>query len=83
LCKEIGRHATIVHDGQQRSCVGLARTIYIRFIYSIFGREITKKYGHIRCIYTVLANPNHVTCKERVVTECLAQSAWLLIFDLT
>ena len=36
--------------------LGLARTIYIRCIYSILGREMTK-YGHIRCIYTALANP--------------------------
>ena len=65
--------------------VGLARTIYIRFMYCIFGREITKytviygayirfwptlyiqyfwqrtrkMQGHIRCIYTVLANPTY------------------------
>ena len=32
------------------ACVGLARTMYIRCIYGIFGREIT----------TVLANPKHV-----------------------
>jgi hypothetical protein len=38
-------------------CLGLARTIYIRCIYGIIGREITRIYGHIRCIYTVLANP--------------------------
>jgi len=35
-----------------KSCVGLARNIYIRFTYGIFGREITKYtviYGvHIR-----------------------------------
>jgi len=24
------------------TCLGLARTIYIRFVYDIFGREITK-----------------------------------------
>ena len=36
----------------------LARTIYLRCINSIFGREITK-YTVIRCIYTVLANPTY------------------------
>jgi len=42
-------------------CVGLARTIYVRFTYGIFGREITKYtviYGV--CIYRVLANPTCV-----------------------
>ena len=51
--------------------VGLARTIFIRCIYGTFGREssnirsytvyiYTVIYGiYIRCIYTVLANPNH------------------------
>jgi hypothetical protein len=33
-----------------RKCVGLARTIYIRCIYDIFGREITK----YTVIYSVL-----------------------------
>jgi hypothetical protein len=69
-----------------RIYVGWARTIYIRCIYGVFAREITKHtgmygiyiygsgqpyiygvqyfwqgyyhaYGHIRCTYTVLANP--------------------------
>jgi hypothetical protein len=37
----------------------LARTIYIRCIYGIFVRDITKDVGHIRCICTVLANPKY------------------------
>jgi hypothetical protein len=42
-------------------CVGLARTIYIRFIYGIFGLEITKYTVYINVyIYTVLANPTYV-----------------------
>ena len=36
--------------------VGLARTIYIQYIYGVFGREIIK-YTVIYGIYTVLANP--------------------------
>jgi hypothetical protein len=39
--------------------IGLARTLFIRCMYGIFGREITQIYSHIRCIYTVLANPTH------------------------
>jgi len=42
-------------------CGGLARAIYIRCIYGIFGRENTKGmviYGVY--IYTVLANPTYV-----------------------
>jgi hypothetical protein len=39
--------------------VGLARTIYN--IYTVYIRYFLqgnhKIYGHIRCIYTVLANP--------------------------
>ena len=31
-------------------------TVYIRY----FWQENHQKYGHIRCIYTVLANPTHV-----------------------
>jgi hypothetical protein len=41
--------------------VGLARTIYIRCIYiRYFKQGISNNhqmYGHIRCIYTVLASP--------------------------
>jgi hypothetical protein len=32
------------------SCVGLARNIYVRFIYGIFGRKITE-YTVIYCVY--------------------------------
>ena len=31
--------------------VGLARTIYIRCTYDIFGLEITKYTANIRCVY--------------------------------
>jgi len=34
--------ATQVQNGYARSFIGLARTIYIRCIYGMFGREITK-----------------------------------------
>jgi hypothetical protein len=43
--------------------IGLARTIYL---YTVFIRCFWQGnhhiYGHIRCIYTVLANPTHHTC---------------------
>jgi hypothetical protein len=37
-------------------CVGLARTLYIRY----FWQGNHPVYGHIRCIYTVMANPTYV-----------------------
>jgi hypothetical protein len=40
----------------------LVRTVYIWCVYGIFGREITKIYGHIRCINTALANPVRALC---------------------
>ena len=50
--------------------IGLARTIYIRFIYGIFGREITK-YTAIYGIYTVLANPMYTrSFLQRYYHEC-------------
>jgi hypothetical protein len=49
--------------------VGLARTIYIYGMYGFFGREITKIYGHTRCIYTVLANPIHMRCTYTVLAS--------------
>jgi len=42
--------------------LGLARTIYIRCIHGVFGREATKYtviYGVCIYGYTVLANPRH------------------------
>ena len=30
--------------------------IWTRYIYGTFGGDIFQIYGHIRCIYTVLAN---------------------------
>jgi len=36
--------------------IGLARTIYIR----VFFQRNHQIYGHIRCIYTVLANPTYI-----------------------
>jgi len=47
--------------GMARSCVGLARTIYIRFTYGIFGREITK-YTVIYGVY-IRFWPTLVMCK--------------------
>jgi len=38
--------------------------MYKRCIYGIFGRENHQIYGHIRCIYTVLANPMHDRIRE-------------------
>jgi hypothetical protein len=36
---------------QQKGCIGLARTIYIRCIYGTFGRDIAK-YTVIHSVYT-------------------------------
>jgi hypothetical protein len=48
----------------------LARTIYIRY----FWRGNHQIYGHIRCTYTVLANPMYIA-KSRlartVYTQCI------------
>jgi len=47
---------------QVATCVGLAighnhiYTVYIRY----FWQGNHQIYGHIRCIYTILANPKHV-----------------------
>jgi hypothetical protein len=48
--------------GQNHIYIGLAKTIYIRCTNGIFGREIAKNYGHIRCICTVLATPTYIRC---------------------
>jgi hypothetical protein len=51
--------------------IGLARAVYIRrvgqnHIYTVYVRYFWQgnhqKYGHIRCIYTVLANPINTVC---------------------
>jgi hypothetical protein len=39
--------------------IGLIRTMYIRCLFGIFGRDFTK-YTVIYIIYVVLANPNNV-----------------------
>jgi hypothetical protein len=33
---------------------------YIYSVYTVFLQENHQIYGHIRCIYTVLANPTHI-----------------------
>jgi hypothetical protein len=42
--------------------LGLVRTIYI-YIYMVYVRYFWQEnhqiYGHIRCIYSILANPTH------------------------
>jgi len=57
--------------------IGLARTIYIRFIYGIFGREITKYtviYGvyiqfwptlHINALSLVAPYPRNLACRQK------------------
>ena len=39
------------------SYVGLARTVYIHGAYTVFWQGNHQIYGHVWCIYTVLANP--------------------------
>ena len=41
-----------------RICAGLARTIYRRYTWQ--GNH--KLYGHIQCIFMVLANPTYAQC---------------------
>ena len=44
------------------ACVELARTIHT-YVYTVYIRHFWQGnhhiYGHIRCVYTVLANPTH------------------------
>jgi len=51
--------ANPTHASCFASCLGLARTIYTVYI-RYFWQGNHRIYGHIRCIYTVLANPSHV-----------------------
>ena len=57
------------------TCLGLARTIHIRYFWQ-GDRQI---YGHIRCVYTVLANPIHGPyvhhCHDEGGDECTSFSA--------
>jgi len=56
----VGVHVTVT---MYSTGVGLARTIYIRCTYGIFGLEITKYTVYIYTyIYTVLANSTQETC---------------------
>ena len=60
-----------------RLYLGLARTIYIWCIYGYFGRESKvgnyHMYGHIRCIYIVLANPSFTARRSNTVYSNIAQ----------
>ena len=53
----------VAGDGQPYTCIGLARTICIRCVFTVFLWYFWQGnhhiYGHIRCIYAVLANPKH------------------------
>ena len=81
--KACAQASKYVDAHRTQKCVRLARTIYIRCIYGIFGREITNYtvlYGaYIR--YTVLANPRNVrmvmanpfregTCSGKQIRRC-------------
>ena len=45
--------------------LGWARTIYL-YLYTVYIRYFKQgnhhTYGHIRHVYTVLANPNYIAC---------------------
>ena len=49
--------------------IGMARTIFIYGVYTVyiqyFWQGNYKMCGHIRCIYTVLASPNHQSRHQR------------------
>jgi hypothetical protein len=55
--------------------VGLARTIHLE-VYTVYIRFFWQgnyhTYGHIRCVYTVLANPTYECAQVR------AQRLWLV-----
>jgi len=52
-------------------CIGLARTIYTRCIYSVFCRT-DQIYGHIRRVYTMLANPTNARTASQTWDAALA-----------
>jgi hypothetical protein len=81
--------------------LGLARTIYIRCIYGVYMLYIRyfwqgndQIYGHIRCIFMVLANPTRTVlgvlsergrenksctcCADHIVVKVCTQSVLLL-----
>jgi hypothetical protein len=47
--------------------VGLAWTIFIYGVYTVFLAGKSPIYGHIRCMYTVLANPKDM---HQRIFEC-------------
>jgi len=47
-------------------------TVYIWY----FGQGIHQRYGHTRCIYTVLANPTHTACTVLWSGDSLLAAFW-------
>ena len=54
----------------ERICRVGQNHIYIRCMYTVYIRYFMQGnhqiYGHIRCIYTVLANPTHMHCRAQM-----------------
>ena len=51
----------ICRVGQSHAFIGI--TVYTR----CFWQETHHTYGHIRCVYTVLANPTHLPSVSQVI----------------
>jgi len=60
LCSRVGNVGINCRVGQNH-----IYTVYIRYFW-LGNHQI---YGHIRCIYTVLANPNQLLMVVRVLLE--------------
>ena len=65
LCSRVGTRTRPVACCPAVASVGLARTIYIRFTYGIFGSEITKYKVYLYVYITVLANPTHLSSLDQ------------------
>ena len=69
------------------SCLGLARTIHL-YVYTVYIRYFWQgthhTYGHIRCRYTILANPIHVhsPAAELAWARSLALISYTCVFPV-
>jgi hypothetical protein len=54
--------------------LGLARTIYIYDVHTVYWQGNRHIYGHTRCTCTVLANPINVAC---ICLNCWLYDNWL------
>jgi len=59
-------------------CIGLARTMYIRYIYGIFGREIAKITAKIRSytVYIYGSGPPYV-CTIQIPAKTAVHTSYI------